>query len=84
MWALLAKTVLPSIFKTVDKVIKGKDEAEKLKQEVQLALMASENEWKKSAAEVIKSEATCASATLSSFALAFIATILPSGTRPSS
>ena len=43
MWALLAKTVLPSIFKTVDKVIKGKDEAEKLKQEVQLALMAIVN-----------------------------------------
>ena len=57
MWALLAKTVLPSIFKTVDKVIKGKEEADKLKQEVQLALMASENEWKKSAHDVIKAEA---------------------------
>ena len=29
MWSLLAKTVLPSVFSTVDKVITGKDEAEK-------------------------------------------------------
>lgn len=58
MWSLLAKTVLPSVFSTVDRVISGKEEAEKLKQEVQLALMASENEWKKSASDVIKAEAS--------------------------
>ena len=58
MWSLLAKSVLPSVFATVDRVITGKDEATKLKQEVQLALMASENEWKKSASDVIKAEAS--------------------------
>ena len=30
MWGLLAKTILPSVFNTVDSVIKNKDEADNL------------------------------------------------------
>ena len=53
----IAKAVLPLIFGTIDKAVKDKDLAEKLKHEMRLALLDLDGESLKAARDIIVAEA---------------------------
>lgn len=53
----IASAVLPSVFSTIDKSVKDKDLAVKLKNDLQMALMDSNNKELKAASEIIVAEA---------------------------
>lgn len=55
--ASIASAVLPSIFKTVDKAVADKDLAEKLKSDLQLALLDASNTELEQKAKVVVAEA---------------------------
>jgi hypothetical protein len=53
----LAKAILPTLFGTIDKAVKDKDLAEKLKHDTRLALLSLSGEELKAARDVIVAEA---------------------------
>ena len=52
----IAKAILPSLFNTIDKAVKDKDLAEKLKHEMRLALLDLDTASLKSARDIIVAE----------------------------
>lgn len=53
----IASAILPKIFDTVDKAVKDKDQAEKLKSDLQLALLDSSDKELENKAKVVIAEA---------------------------
>lgn len=51
-----ASAIVPGIFRIVDKAVENKDEANKIKQEIQLSLLSGQLEEMKTAASIIVAE----------------------------
>lgn len=58
MWSVLLQTVLPRIAGVIDGIVDNKADAERLKSQIQLELLNNSAEELKTAASIIKAEAT--------------------------